>query len=81
MKVGTNNSGWPRIPKRLPRSAFGGPTARLELLGFQTPEMVITLGANAVAELHVGMTADVVLDLLPVVLIVADFLTVRADGQ
>src|SRR5262249_61982325 len=40
-----------------------------------------TIGADAVGELRVRVPLDVGLDLLPVVLVVADLLAVRADRE
>ena len=36
---------------------------------------------DAVAELHLGVTAEIALQLLPGPTVVLDFLAVRADGQ
>lgn len=41
----------------------------------------VAVRADAVAELQLRVSADVAFDLLPVILIVADFFAVRADGQ
>src|SRR5947209_8349711 len=45
------------------------------------PHFRVALRADAVAELGLGVLADVRLDLLPVVLVVADLLAVGADRQ
>src|ERR1700736_5496926 len=53
------------------------PSARLPL----RDDGLVAAGTDAVAELHVRVLADVLFDLLPVVLIVADALAVAADRQ
>src|SRR5207245_6003577 len=55
-----------------------GALRRVEL-GFD--HIAVAVRADAVTELDIGVIADVLLDLLPVVLVVADLLAVRADRQ
>src|SRR5258708_25986786 len=54
---------------------------RLVFAYFFLYQMLIAVGAYAVAELHGGVGGDIGIDLLPIVLIVANLFAIRADGQ
>src|SRR5437867_901074 len=60
------------------RGRLAGALRRIEL---GLDDAAVAIGADAVAELHVGMVADVLLDLLPVILVVTDLLAVRANRK
>jgi hypothetical protein len=60
---------------------LGGDIRRFEYFQLGFDVQVVTVRANTVTELGTGMFGDVVLNRLPVVLIVANVLAVRADRQ
>src|SRR6266511_3725383 len=60
-----------------PRRFFG----RQVLVQSRLDDLLIALGANAVAESGVGVLGNIFVELLPIIVVVTDFFAVEANGQ